>query len=299
MVKKVEVRVPASIGNVGSGFDCFGVSIKLYNKYTIERHKKLEILSSIKGIPTGKNNLVYRSFKEALKYFGEKEFPVRIRIEGHIPQKKGLGSSGTAILAGLISSFCFLSLPVKKKEILKIALKLEGHLDNLASSLFGGFVLSGVIKNTIHIVKLPIPKKLRILLFIPEMECATNMARKVIPERIPLEDAVFNLFTFGCLCSGLFLKNENLLKIGTSDRIHQKYRSSLFKYLPVLIKKVVEKGAEGGFLSGAGPSVGFFVRKENAERLKEVIQRQAEELKVEGKTEIFVPGGKAVWKIWD
>jgi len=298
MVKKVEVRVPASIGNIGSGFDCFGVSIRLYNRYTIERYEKFEILSSIKGIPKGKDNLVYKGFKKGLEYLGKEEFPVRIKIDGKIPKERGLGSSGTAILAGVISSFCFFSLPVKKKEVLKIALKLEKHIDNLASSLFGGFVLSGVIGDNIYVLKLPFFKGIRIVVFIPEMVCPTDKARKIIPKKIPLKDAVFNLFTFGCLCSGIFLKNEEFLKIGTLDKIHQKYRASIFKYLDPLIEIGIKNGAKGGFLSGAGPSVGFFVKKEEAERLKEIIQIGAEKLNIKGKTEIFVPGGKAVWKIW-
>ena len=298
MVKKVYVKVPASTGNMGSGFDCAGLSLKLYNGFIVERAKEtgIEFTKYPEGAsPSEVLVLFLKAFKSAMDYVNEKPFPVKVKVENDIPFRKGFGSSATVILAGVISALLLTGKKVKKEEVLKIALPVEGHIDNLAASLYGGFVIGKV--ETLTVVSVAPPKSLSVVAFIPEEGLSTKIARKVLPSFIPFSDAVYNISSFGFLCATFFLKRIDLLKDGLEDKLHQPYRAKMIPHLKGLIFDRKPGVILGGCLSGAGPSIVFFAERKDGKRALLEIEDTIRKKKIKGRISLLEPGGKTSWKV--
>ncbi|MBC7190209.1 homoserine kinase [Candidatus Aerophobetes bacterium] len=274
---KVKVRVPASTTNIGCGFDCLGIALSLYNEVEVELAEKGEVFFEIEGegkevIPENESNLVFSSLKEVFERLGKKLKGAKIKQINRIPLQRGLGSSGAACVAGIVAANYLLGKPLSEKEILKMAISFEGHPDNVTASLLGGFVAVCMEKDTPIWIKLPFPENLKIVVCIPDLKIPTEKARKVIPDKIALEDTVFNLSRVSLLVSSLSLNNLENLSVALQDKIHQPYRKKIMPYMDDIFSAAIKSGAEGAFLSGAGSAIASFVRKEKAERVGRAMQ---------------------------
>lgn len=297
---KIFVKVPASVGNMGSGFDCAGLSLRFYNTFLVEKSGKNRVVfenSSSPVVVRKAGELFMESFNGGLKYLCKSPFNVDVRVSNNIPFRRGFGSSGTIILAGIISAFMYYLDKIKKEDVLRLAVPIEKHMDNLAASLYGGFVLGGDIGGKTVIRKVAPHKDLRVIAFIPGHELSTQEARDILPGTVPLNDAVYNICSFGFLCYAFCTGSLRLLKYGTKDRIHQPYRGALMPYLEELVKGSASEKFYGACLSGAGPSVVFFAEKKDIKAAVLQIEAKIKKTKVPGCIRVFNPGGRTAWKV--
>ncbi|MCX8082608.1 MAG: homoserine kinase [bacterium] len=298
MIKKIYVKVPASIGNMGSGFDCAGLSLKLYNGFIVERAKKteMEFSKSFEDVSSKKILLLFlKAFNSTLKTNGKDVFPVKVNMENNIPFKRGFGSSATLIIAGIISAFLFIEQKIKKEDILKIALPIEGHIDNIAASLYGGFAIGKV--DTLKVISVKPPDNLRVIAFIPAKGLSTKIAREVLPQSISVSDIVYNLSSMAFLCAAFFLKKLDLLKLGLDDKLHQPYRVKVIPHLKTFLVDKKPLSVLGGCLSGAGPSIVFFTESEKTQKVISDVKTIIRKENLKGEVFLLYPGGKTSWKV--
>lgn len=252
----VRIRIPASTANLGSGFDCLGAALSLYNYVTAEEWDGCEILSlDGSAVPPGDDNLVYKSAKRVFELCGKPFFGLRIGEENNIPMARGLGSSSACIVGGLCAGNELLGRPLSRDELLGAAAELEGHPDNVSPALLGGFTVSVMDGKAVRYVRHELPENLVFAAFVPDFELRTADARSALPKEVPMADAVFDLsraaLMTASICDG---KYENL-RAAADDRLHQPYRLPLIPGAEELIAGAYENGALAAFISGAGSTV--------------------------------------------
>ena len=252
------MRTPATAANLGPGFDCLGLALDIFNDVVVESALALSIEVSGEGvgaIPTGRDNLVYRGLEAVFSRVGQKPPGLQVTCHNGIPLARGLGSSGAAVAGGMVSANLLLGGPFSTDELLSMGAAIEGHPDNLAPALFGGCqVVVAEGESYLH-ATVPLSPALKVVLFIPDAHLSTAQARGVLPKRVPLKDAVYNVGRAAMLVASLANGELSLLKAATRDRLHQPYREMLFPALGPVISAALGAGALGSFLSGAGPTV--------------------------------------------
>ena len=273
---KVTVKVPASTTNLGPGFDCLGLALKLYNTVEMERTEEKDITIKISGegekeLPRDELNIILSAIKLVFDKAGEKLCGLRIRQVNQIPIGRGLGSSAATRLAGIMAANELLKANLSEGEILRLAAELEGHPDNVAASLFGGLVIVGREGKDFRWLRLEVPENLKVVVAIPERRLSTQRARDILPEKISLSDAVFNLSRVAMLVSSLISGRWQYLAVSTQDRLHQPYRSSLVPGMEEVFEAALKEGARGAFLSGAGSTVAALA-DENEKRIGKAMQ---------------------------
>ena len=273
---KVTIKVPASTTNLGPGFDCLGLALKLYNTVEMERTEEKDITIKISGegekeLPRDELNIILSAIKLVFDKAGEKLCGLRIRQVNQIPIGRGLGSSAAARLAGIMAANELLKANLSEGEILRLAAELEGHPDNVAASLFGGLVIVGREGKDFRWLRLEVPENLKVVVAIPEKRLSTQRARDILPEKISLSDAVFNLSRVAMLVSSLISGRWQYLAVSTQDRLHQPYRSSLVPGMEEVFEAALKEGARGAFLSGAGSTVAALA-DENEKRIGKTMQ---------------------------
>lgn len=281
---KVTVRVPATTANIGPGFDCLGLALPIYNEVTIEEtimpgtgieiniideNEEFETLS----IPTDENNIVFKAVDLLYNFIGQTASELKISIKTNIPIAKGLGSSASVIVGGLIAANELLGKPADEDALLSIATEVEGHPDNIAPAVLGGFVLSSQEEDgSIVYRKLPWPKEWKITVCIPDYELATEISRSVLPDKIDLKDAAFNSRRCAMLVDAVYNKDSKLMKLALKDKIHQPYRMKLVPGLKQIIDSLKhEENVLGCVLSGAGPSIIIISEGNGLEKIKETV----------------------------
>jgi len=256
---KVRVLVPATTANLGPGFDVLGIAVSLYNEFLIEQADKFEIVISNNriGITTSRDNLFYKSFTYLLKKDKKKVPQVKISMNLPIPPARGLGSSATAVVGGLIAANVFLQNKFTKEELLPFALELEvgNNPDNVAPALLGGLIVLTKDKKELHTVKLSVPSDIKAVYFIPDFEMDTVTGRNLMPNEYSKEDLVFSTSRVALFLAALQSKKYYLLRIAMQDRIHQPTRTKIFPLMPKLIKAANDAGALGTALSGGGSTI--------------------------------------------
>ncbi len=258
----IKIRVPATTANLGSGFDCFGLALKKYLFLEIEEAKEdLMIQSRGEGaaqFEKGENNLIWKAFMLVLKKYGKGRDVKGIRIKtlNQIPVTRGLGSSASAIIGGIIAASRLYNLKLSNEEILKTALSLEGHMDNIVPALMGGFTLAYSTENKpVKWLKIKFPNDLRVVVAIPDFHLSTEKMRSVLPDKLPLSDAIFNLSRSALLVKSLQESRWELLAEAMEDKIHQPYRATYIPGLQEMFSQVKNTGYAGIALSGSGPTV--------------------------------------------
>jgi homoserine kinase len=262
--RSVEVRVPASTANLGAGFDCFGLALRLY--LTVRATVVPAAVTSCrmrsvgegrdKNLPRTAENLIFRAMRVAAERASLQLPPVRLAVHNEIPLGCGLGSSAAAIVAGLTLAPALCGRALPDETSLRYALELEDHSDNVAAALCGGWVTTCARHDgSVLAVKRPWPTDLKIIIVSPHLALMTTTARAVLPRMVALADAVHNLqrvALFGC---ALQARAYDLLWEAMQDRLHQSHRQQLVPGLADALAMPRRSGLVGLALSGAGPSV--------------------------------------------
>jgi homoserine kinase len=236
------VRVPASSANLGPGFDVMGAALDLHMEVEVKETGRFAVHTDLK-IARDRRNLIVRGFA-ALHPPDDFEFTIR----SDIPLSGGLGTSAAAIVSGLVAADSIFELDA---DLLAEATRLEGHPDNVAAALLGGFVLC----SDGHAERFDPPAGLECLLVVPGQAVRTARAREALPSRIPVQDAVFNIAHASLLVLGLARADLSLVARGLGDRIHQPRRAHLYPRSWELVQSAKSLGALGATISGAGPTV--------------------------------------------
>jgi len=276
----IEIKVPASTANLGPGFDSLGLALPLYLTIRMKLADKNTITlygEHLEDVPTDESNLIYQCIKRVVEQESVKLPPLAIEVESEIPLSRGLGSSGTAIVGGLVAGNQLLQEPKSMEELLQIATEIEGHADNVGASLYGGFVVTAWDGQQAKLAKVPFPKDLRIMVAIPHDTLATSKARSQIPESIPLKDVSYNIGHASLLVT--YLATGQLDKIASAmrDRVHQPYRQNMVKGLKRILEETEKKGMFGAALSGAGPTILLFLQEDQVNEAEQFVQRIATE----------------------
>ena len=267
----IKVRVPGTSANCGPGFDCIGLACSVYNdlELMLLREPKLIVETVGEGadsIPTDEKNIVWRSIKTLLDRtkFGSEFKGAVIKMENHIPMSRGLGSSAAAIVAGLKAANAIVGSPFNRQELLQLATDIEGHPDNVAPALLGGFTVSVVNYGKVQTLSF-LPKiTMNFVLAVPDFPLPTWQARQVLPKEVSLKDAIFNISRASMMVAALIKGKERFFKNVFDDALHQPYRKGLIPGLREAIEAARKAGAIGAALSGAGPSViAFTIEKQH------------------------------------
>ena len=259
---RASVSVPATSANLGPGFDTFGLALDIRNVVTIDTGAEPRVTWALEGaeeLPTDGSDLISRTIVAVAARMQEPLPAFALRGENHIPLARGLGSSAAATIAGVVAANALMGGLLDQETQLRIATGIEGHPDNAAAALLGGFVVSASTADGVEAVRFDIPRDLRVVLFIPELRLSTAAMRKALPKSVPLADAVANLGAVGVGVAGLAAGRTDLLARMTVDRLHEPYRAKVFPELPRLVAAAREAGALGACLSGAGSTVMAFV----------------------------------------
>lgn len=257
----VKVRVPATSANMGPGFDSLGIAFDLYNEYEFS---EIDIGLEFEGIPKefcNTENLIYEAMIKCFKKAKYKASGLRIKVvKQDIPISRGLGSSSSCIVAGLIGANAIMGNKFSVDELFNIGVEMEGHPDNVAPAMFGDMVVS-IMKNKLAVYnKINIKPGVKFIALIPDFKLSTKEAREVLPKEISLKQGVYNIGRASLLVSCFASGNYENLKYACDDSIHQNYRSKLINYYDEVYNKVYELGALGCFLSGAGPTIMSIVK---------------------------------------
>lgn len=259
------VRVPASSANLGPGYDAMAAAVALHLELEVEETGEFSLDPGGLGVSRGRDNLIVRAFETLHPADG-----IAFRLRSEIPLARGLGSSSAAIVAGLAAADHLFELALSREELLARATAIEGHPDNVAAAIYGGFVvcaaaadptLVGDTRTSVGVgvgafaARFDPPEGLEGIVVVPGEEVSTRLAREAIPAEVPLADAVANVSAAALLVLGLRSADLDLVARGLHDRIHQPRRRALYPRSMEIVDAARELGALGATISGAGPTV--------------------------------------------
>ncbi len=274
----VIVTVPATTANLGPGFDCIGAALTLHNEFCFTRDANTQGLTiSVTGteaqrVDTTAENLVYQAFEKFYQHLGQTTPPVEIEIKLGVPLARGLGSSATAIVGGLLGANQLAGEPLTVVEVMNLAIAMEGHPDNVVPAILGGCRLAATnLTNTWEICEIPWHPEIVPVLAIPDFELSTSSARSVLPTDYSRESAIFNIAHLGLLLRGLETGRSDWLTAALQDKIHQPYRQALIPSYEAVQVAAVRAGAYGMVISGAGPTLLALAHSSQAAAVEEAM----------------------------
>lgn len=231
----IRLKVPATTANLGSGFDTLGMSLSLYNIFTVkallaEGEYTCEISGEgVNELRDARKNMLVTSYISACKEWNVKPEGFAFESCNAVPLNRGLGSSSTAVVAGVVIANLLSGLNYPESELLRVMTKIEGHPDNVVPCYIGGMTVSCWDGESLRYVRLPaLPDDLNVIAAVPDFEVHTEDARKILPESVPFKDAVFNVSHASILCAAWAMGKWDLLRVGMEDRLHQAHRAKLF-----------------------------------------------------------------------
>ncbi len=262
----VTITVPATTANLGPGFDCLGAALSLYNQFEFQplyseaatdEVLQIEVTGlEAERVKTDASNLAYQAFQHYYQKIGQPVPPVYLSIGLEIPLARGLGSSATAIVAGIAGANVLAGSPLEEAELMAMAIELEGHPDNVVPALSGGCRLAASRSDASWaICEVPWHPEVVPVVAVPNFELSTAEARRVLPSTYDRRDAIFNAAHLGLLLRGLQTAEPDWLATALQDRIHQPYRQSLIPGYEAVQIAALEAGAYGMVISGAGPTL--------------------------------------------
>jgi homoserine kinase len=268
----VKVRVPATSANLGPGFDTLGIALSFYDDLEVTALKpgKIEVKVSGEGegqVPLDDTHLVVRAILETFKRVKQEAPGLSLSAVNRIPHGRGMGSSGAAVVSGIMAAKGLLSgiAEVSDKLMLDLATEFENHPDNVAPALFGGLSIAWEDEQGPHTKKLSVHRGVSPLVLVPSTKMSTELARSMQPESVPHADAVFNVSRSALLVAAM-VSSPELLLAATEDKLHQNYRAAAMPETDQLIQ-VLRSNGHAAVVSGAGPSV-LVLASDPAQRLK-------------------------------
>jgi homoserine kinase len=292
----VTISVPATTANIGPGFDCLGAALSLYNRFTfshLSSQKRTDGVSEevanrtnnppaliitahgeeADRVQTDASNLAYQAFCNLYQFLGQPIPAVQLEIELGVPLARGLGSSATAIVGGLVGANVLAGSPLSSQQVLELAVAMEGHPDNVVPALLGGCRLAATkptleIDSGWEICDIPWHPAVVPIVAIPNFELSTAEARRVLPTDYSRADAIFNTAHLGLLVRGLETGNGEWLRGALQDRIHQPYRQTLIPGYGAVQQAAIAAGAYGLVISGAGPTLLALAKGNRAESIR-------------------------------
>ena len=242
---KVEIKIPATSANIGSGFDSLGLAVQMYNRVILEPWEGAEVIS-LDGVPvpTGENNLIYKTVKYLFDICGKPLSGLRIQQENAIPMARGLGSSSACIVAGLMGGNVLLGSPLSREDII-----------HMAPAILGGQVTAAIENGRVFYCRQQLRDDLRFAAIIPDFELKTSAARAALPKEVSRADGVFNLSRSALMAMSLAAGEYGNLRVAAQDRLHQPYRLELIPGAKPVMDCALEFGAYCVYISGAGSTL--------------------------------------------
>jgi homoserine kinase len=269
--RSVTVKVPATTANLGPGLDTLGLALALYDELDVRVVDAPGVHVQVIGIgagevPIDENNLVVRAIASTFAAFAQPMPGLELIAKNSIPHGRGLGSSGAAIVSGIMAAKGLLEgiVEIDSDTLLRLATELEGHPDNVAPALFGGLTIAWTSPDGPKHKKLMVHRGVSPLVLVPETRMSTALARSLQPANVPHEDAIFNVSRSALLVAAL-IQSPELLLAATEDKLHQSYRASAMRETDDLIRVLRSQGL-AAVVSGAGPSV-LVLASDPAQRL--------------------------------
>lgn len=266
---KVTVRVPATSANLGPGFDSLGIALSLYNTFEFTTKESGLSFTGCDRKYQNEYNLCYVAYKKVAEAAGKEVDGLHISLSCDVPVARGLGSSATLIAAGAVAANKILNCGFTKFQLIKICTPIEGHADNLAPAILGGFTASMLHEGSLYTVNYPVSEKLKFFALIPDFETKTSTARSVLPKTYSRGDAVYNLSHVAVLIKALEIGSISLLIPALNDKIHQPYRASLINGFDSAKAAAKRAGAPIFFISGSGSTCMCISDKDITDALKE------------------------------
>jgi homoserine kinase len=258
--RKVTVKVPATSANLGPGFDTLGLALSFYDELEVEAVAGEGAFVEVHGegqgeVSTDASNLVVQSIAFTFKRFGQTLPGLRLKAHNIIPHGRGMGSSGAAVVSGIVAAKGLLQgiVEITDQDLLDLATELEGHPDNVAPALFGGLTIAWEDEQGPHHKKLFVHRGVSFLELVPSFKMSTALARSLQPESVPHNDAVFNVSRSALLIASL-TQRPAFLMAATEDKLHQDYRAAAMPETYELVQTMREHG-HAAVVAGAGPSV--------------------------------------------
>ena len=256
----VRIRVPATSANVGPGFDACALALGLYDDVVVQvAEAGLDIQVAGEGatnVPTGERHLIVKAMRRAFAVLGGQPRGLALRCANRIPHGRGLGSSAAAIVAGVVAARALVVGGVERLDddgVLQLASSLEGHPDNVAACLLGGYTIAWQEAELVRVLRLDVADAIVPVVFVPTTRVATSKARRLLPEQVPFADAALVAGRAALLTAAL-TRRPDLLLPATEDRLHQSYRASAMPRTAALVEQLRSTGIPAT-VSGAGPSV--------------------------------------------
>jgi homoserine kinase len=282
--RSVSVEAPATIANLGAGYDCLGLAVDLLLRATVEATPAPADPSSIDltvhgeaagALPDDRSNRFIVALEAGLRelgFDGLDGIGWKVEMTNPIPLERGLGSSAAATVAGLVAAGSLAGRELDLATQLRLATGIEGHPDNVAPGLLGGLVASIALKDRVEAVRLDPPRSLQVVAWIPERKLPTSEMRRVLPDSVPRADAVANLARVAVGVAGLGSGRLDAFALLTEDRLHEPYRAAAYPELSELVAAARAAGALGACLSGAGSTIAAFVDAADAQAADSVAE---------------------------
>jgi homoserine kinase len=270
------VRIPGTTANLGSGFDTLGLAVALYNRATVGRRsdRRVEITSPIaEDARAGALAMLEEAAAAFFKKTRAPRFGVDLHLAGEVPIARGLGSSVTARLGCVAGLNALAGSPLDRQGLLEVVAALEGHPDNAAPAVFGGFTAAGFVGSDVRCIRVPLPSQIRLVTLIPDFEVSTPEARKRVPQTFSKADTIHILNRASLVTAAFATGRLESLRGCFDDRIHQPYRAPLIPGMDAVLAAGVKAGAIGGWLSGSGSTL-MCLTLENPEAVATAMQRK-------------------------
>jgi len=253
---RVTVRVPATVANLGPGFDCIALALQLQNDVRAEPAERTAVVTegaeAVPALDSIEDSLVVSAYRAVCTQLDVAPLELRFNCVQRIPVGRGLGSSAAAIVAGVLTAVSLHQAPWDEQDVINIVAGLEGHADNAAAAVLGGLAIA---PPDAPAETIPVPDQVRAVLWIPDLAVRTADARAVLPDRVARGDAVFNASRCALLVRALTLPDLGGLRTAMQDRLHQDARGALMPATDAVMAAALDGGADGASLAGAGPSV--------------------------------------------
>ncbi len=275
------MAVPATTANIGSGFDVLGLALSLHNEAFFEPTENgssvaITITAEGEGLtemPFNEKNVVQQAMQHTADSIGQPLPGGKLHLVNRIPFARGLGSSSAAIVCGVGLANLYFGNPLTRADMLSLAAEIEGHPDNVAPALLGGFVISMMDDRGVRSEKVLVSSDWQAVVAIPDFELLTEKARAVLPHEYSRSDAVHNVSAVSFLLAAFFQKDPAYLELGLEDRIHVPYRLPLIPGASEVLANAKEAGAFGATISGSGPTMIAFTSRDQAEQVGEAMKK--------------------------